>query len=675
MSIPEGFKVESSGMPQGFKVDRQNLFERTFRPRREDFKEHPSFTNLSPEEALRVARGEGELRPRDADPNAALDSDMYGNPVISMNGQKYYLNRPGPSFSDIGPAVGKIVGAVEEAAPYLQTGVASAPMGAAKAMAAQAVTGLAEESIDQGNRAVRGEDVEWHRLATTPLVAAAGEGGGRALAAALSPLIRRLVPNSTPQILNRDGTFTDDAIEALKKADMSPSELDDIVSHHLKNTDVLDDAQAQRFNLFKKYFNPTRAQVTRSADDFQQQQELYKTSGPVRQTLEGQEARLSNAFDDVTRGTGGRPTTSSSTAADAVIGKATQLDDEIRALYQQADSVAGGDAVVRLDSFVDTVRRAQWDDSMSGGLMTSIKGDLINKGIIDDEWRVVGRVSPRSAERVRQFLNERYTSTNAIGRQYINRLKETLDDDVFRTVGDDIYNQARQAKANFHKGLATDKVSRFDQNTNSLVLDILENKIKPDDVFEQAVLSKRWKPKDLGELRKYLMSGSDSQVTAGAQAWNDLKAEALGYIKNTAFVGPVDENGYQKLSRAALERAFGKIGQGRLKVLFNDQERKFFSDMLKIAKLREPVSGTYLGKGPTAQAVEELRRSVVDKFPLIGRVFDKLQLAADGRLMVNPTEGTVNAMTRANTLPIRSRITSPAASAAITGERILQDTP
>ncbi len=44
--------------------------------------------------------------------------------------------------------------------------------------------------------------------------------------------------------------------------------------------------------------DPTTAQITRSADDFQMQQELAKRSGKVRGRLEGQEAVIARAFDD-----------------------------------------------------------------------------------------------------------------------------------------------------------------------------------------------------------------------------------------------------------------------------------------------------------------------------------------------------------------------------------------
>ena len=55
--------------------------------------------------------------------------------------------------------------------------------------------------------------------------------------------------------------------------------------------------------------------------------------------------------------------------------------------------------------------------------------------------------------------------------------------------------------------------------------------------------------------------------------------------------------------------------------------------MLKVSKLREPVRGTALGKGPTAQAVGQLMTDA-KKHPLIKAVFDFITFEREGRKVI-----------------------------------------
>ena len=52
-------------------------------------------------------------------------------------------------------------------------------------------------------------------------------------------------------------------------------------------------AMAERYNLFKRMgIEPTRAQVTRTSDDFTVQQDLAKETGAVTSALEQQQIQL-----------------------------------------------------------------------------------------------------------------------------------------------------------------------------------------------------------------------------------------------------------------------------------------------------------------------------------------------------------------------------------------------
>lgn len=407
--------------------------------------------------------------------------------------------------------------------------------------------------------------------------------------------------------------------------------------------------QTERADAFRELdLEPTRAQVTRSADDFQRQQEVGKRSGEVRSALETQEARLSQTFDDAIQNSGGRPVSSGSTVTDEIVGRATRLDNEIGQLYGQARQVAGAGEVVSLEGLVNKVDRVFPSDRAMKGLPGSIRGNLKVRGIIDNDGNVTRRVSVNEAEEIRIFINDHFDSTSGQGRRAIRELKESLDDDVFSAAGDDVFEAARKAKTDFEAQLSAAKISKFDKNKRNLVRDVLENKIDPDQLVDKVVFSKTTRATDLRQLRDFL-----HQTDEGIRAFDDLRAQALDSIKERAFIGPEDAQGIRALSRDKLQRAVNRIGQERLKVLFTNEERRLLNRILRVAKLREPVRGTALGKGPSAQAVEGLR-DALSKSPVVGKLIDTILVGRDGNLVL-----------QSSIAPVSIRGSAPASSLAV----------
>jgi len=623
---------------------------------REDFPEY--IADVSPEEALAAERSMG-------DPAASIGQDRFGNPVIQTSRGTFYLNKPGLSVSDVTNVLGGAERAIKSAAPYVAGGLAAAPLRAAAQTGVQGAIGLAQEAITQTGRGVQGEQVDWSKLATTPMFAMAGDVAGRVAYRVAAPLVSKIVGRASDSIrvVNPDGTLSDEAIRLLRSSGVSPDEFAALASQEvdsLQRTGVLTREQAERFNFMKGMgIEPTTAQITRTADDFQLQQELAKRTTGVRSALEGQEAAIAGAFDTRIRGVDAP--TSGSAVWDAVANKATKLDSEIGRLYGEARAAIPADRNIKFGRFFNTLKSKGPSNQATGGIVASVRGYLKDAGIQSGQQTVIGATglptqvsaaTPASvgqAEALRIELNRLYQNANKEGRAVIRSLKEALDEDVLRTAGQDYFAQARMAKAEFERGLDRELVNKFDTASESLIRDILDNSIKSDEVFNQAVLGSRWRPNDLRQLTNYLADGSES----GAAALRSLRAETMDYIRQKAFVGPVDEAGNQAMSRAALERALNKVGQDKLKVIFNADEVKFLEDMLRLAKLREPVRGTALGRGPSAQAIERLEKSLLSKIPVVGGLADlavALRLvraeSAAAQRMISPSAGTISAVGR-----------------------------
>ena len=423
--------------------------------------------------------------------------------------------------------------------------------------------------------------------------------------------------------------FSAEVQGVLRRRNIDPTDTSKANQRAIRDA-LTDEMRARQATLERAGLEPTRAQVTRSADDFQQQQELAKRSNRVRDALEDQEARLTQQFDEAVEGTGGRAATSESSVANEILRRSTALDDRIGELYRRARDTAGEAQTVNIEAFVRNLDNTIPSDRVMKGLPAAVRGNLVQRGLINNKGEVLRRASIAEAEEVRQFINSFFDSTSGAGRRAIRSLKDSLDSDVFRAAGRDLFREARQAKIDFEDSLSRAKVSKFDKNNKNVVRDILENKIDPDQIADKLVLQKGTRAEDLRQVRDFLQQSDD-----GIRAFDDLRAEAMQIIKDKAFKGPIDAQGNQALSRAALENVLNRIGEPRLKILFTQEERNFLNLMRDVAKLREPVRGTALGKGPSAQAIADIE-SLLNKVPLAGDFLVDVVIDSRGKAVLKP---------------------------------------
>jgi len=453
----------------------------------------------------------------------------------------------------------------------------------------------------------------------------------------------------------------DEVVKNLDDAGISIDDLSDANIQTIQTKTAEQIAQQEaRIKVFQELdVRPTRAQVTREAGEFQTQQELAKTETPVREALEAQEGLLTDRFNEKVKGTGGQPVTSGSTVTDTIVNRSTALDNQISDLYTQAREAAAGEKNVRLERTGKLLKELAPADRAAGGNIKAIVGDLQAKGVMDENFKIVGRIDVTTAEDIRQLMNDLFDPQKPFGNQKLRDIKQALDDDVLSVAGEDVFKQARKAKADFERGLNRAKVNKFDSRKTSLVRDVLENKIDPDSLARDITQSKKYRPEDLNQLKNYLQ-----QDAPGRQAFDDLRAEVMNDIKELSFIGPEDASGNRALSRNALQKTLEKIGKPRLAVLFNAQERKFLDQMLNIAKLREPVRGTALGKGPSAQAIQSLERNIL-KSPLLNDIWKGLTRAISenvrSRGALTIPAPSANIRTTLRPLPAAAAVLAPAA--------------
>lgn len=619
-----------------------------------------------------------------------VTEDRYGRPIVETPmGEKRYLNRGGFSAGDIGRAVRGTVGFVEEAAPYMTGGGAARP---AVQVGYQGLVGLGTEAVKQSERAMAGEEVTPSSLATTPLIVMAGDILGRGLFTVGAKIYNRFTGKKAQAVSDvideNTGQFKPEAIREMRQTASSQDIDTQILNEMLDQAESgvftpdqqaqfsrlmenyitsgkASPAQMERYNLLRKMgIEPTRAQVTRTADDFTAQQDMAKETGDVRTALETQQQQLGRAFETAEARTGGAVRAEVAPLQQAVVDKAVKLDNEINALYRQAEESFPDTAVIDIRGYINSLIKNKIYNQKSGGTYAALSGQIkrdfgVDIRKLDDPILV----TPKQAETIRQTANDLYAPNTALdgtagtSNKIIREVKEALDEDVANALGKDAFKKARNAYQEFRRGLDPDQLSKFSRNQKSLIRDLLEERIPSERVFERVVASKGYTAADLKALKNYIVGRGGSINKAGAGAWRDLKAETLSFIRQSVFKGPLDELGGQTLSRAALENLLNKtIGRGKLKVIFNKEELQFLDDIVAASKLIEPIGGKLQGSGPSGQAVQQLEKTVRG---LGGRVSQGLMDIA-GSLIKSAKQKAAERQVLAGAAPIAEEVISQA---------------
>lgn len=553
---------------------------------------------------------------------------------------------------------GEVLG---EAAPFVAPGLGIAAIPArAGQIAATAALGATEAGlIAKGEERDVGEQFKAAGIGAT--VAGALEVAIPVIGRIGGKVIRKALGRAPKgAVIDAAGKPSKELVDALAEQGQT---FDDVVREaqgELRKKAVEPREAARKAFLKSQGLDPTRAQVTRNAADFQSQQEAAKTSSRVRDALEKQEAILTSRFDNAVLETGGTSASPTVGVVDALTEKATKLDQEIGDLYSAAREIAPGEKNIKFNNLTKQLKSLAPADRRSGGNISAIVGDMQSKGILDKKMNVIGKVDVETAEDLRKLTNELYDPQNPFGNMLLRQVKDKLDDDVLKASGKDFFQQGRKAKAAFEKELSRAKISKFDSRKANLVRDVLENKIDPDQLTDKVVFGKAWRDTDLKQLKDYI-----STDEAGKAAFNDMRAEVMQKIKDKAFIGPADEAGFQALSRDKLQRAINSIGDKKLKVLFTPQENKFLKDMMQIAKLREPVRGTALGRGPSAQAIGRLE-SAIRENPILRTLLDSVSFDVQGRAVLRSKPTAITQPVQR--LPITPAI-APAAVAATQQEQ------
>ncbi len=509
---------------------------------------------------------------------------------------------------------------------------------------------------------------------TSFAVGAAAGAAAPLVVAGISSAITRL--SKKPMQVMVDGKFTDEALDFLEKAKISPDDLNRETVLELRKVGALTKEQAERFNLFKEFdprLEPTQAQLTRTRTDFVVQQSAAKRSNIVSKALDEQEAIIRENVDSMIDAFGGRAVDSvdaSNVLTTAVQKRINDADAAVDAVYKAAREALSDEKAIRADRLAATLRAYASDDPSTQGMLSAVQGDLTRRGILSESGRLQGRVSAEVAERVRQHINaliaENPSARSRIGRE----LKAAFDEDVAAAVGDDLFKPARAAKTKLERMLERARRTRRDNAPDTLLERVIDGRQSPDQLIPEIMARKNTsRAEDVEQLMAFLKSGDAGDIQQGAEAIAELRSGIVRELLAKANMGSgVTEAGVPIFSGAKFGKALDAMGNRKLSAIFDEDQLILLGRLRRVGDIRTPLPGTALGTGPTGlgmELVDNRLMNMADKWTggfasivrelTIGRAEARALLAparpteqalrAAGRVRARPVPGSVGAVT------------------------------
>jgi len=392
--------------------------------------------------------------------------------------------------------------------------------------------------------------------------------------------------------------------------------------------------EARRLRLMvERDVEPIRPNVTQSADDWRDAQDAMKRSGPVADRVSSQDVRLrelaEEGIDNLTTAAD-LPEVNSNVfgAIDELVGS---VDNQVNAAYKLARERGMADGrVVTADDLATVLRSNMSSDRASGGVLSAIRGEMQNKGLLDGLKMTNRRITVAEAEDLRIYMNQLWKE-HPEGRRIINTMKDALDDDVATAIGGDIFADARLAKQQYQRMIERSRRNKRDRSSASLLEDIIYNKVPEDKIFTKLMNAR---DDDFASVKSILQ-----ETPRGQAAWNDIKGQVIREALDRA-IGGAGQRGGTKIFNGRLFRKYMQKYRGTKKYneLFSAEERKLIEDIEEIASFRVPDVAVPQGSGPTGFMVSE----VANQIPGVGQLKMIADLAKNWKTeqkLLNPLQG------------------------------------
>lgn len=208
---------------------------------------------------------------------------------------------------------------------------------------------------------------------------------------------------------------------------------------------------------------------------------------------------------------------------------------------------------------------------------------------------VPGTITLDQSELLRQFVNQATDWTDKRQSMVAKRINESIDL-AMDGAGGEAYKAARKLKTDYMRefenvGL-TKKLTTTKRGTD-------ERRVAYADVFETIMIDSP--VEEMNKLRRTLITAGPD----GKQAWSDLKAKGIEYIKEkSSSKSSTDQRGNATLSVDKLNSVIGKMdSEGKLESLYGKKQAQTLRDLAEMSKVIYTAPPGAINTSGTASAI------------------------------------------------------------------------
>ena len=327
----------------------------------------------------------------------------------------------------------------------------------------------------------------------------------------------------------------------------------------------------------------TVGQATRSFADLQFEKEAAKIPDlgePLRERLRNQNLTLLQNFDaliDLQQPLNMTKPEIGAAVTEAVVNKANVAKKRISDAYRKAEEEGELLEELEMSPFAQHLTETETAEGVAP-IIASARKEAVRLGAIEqapDGTLVPKPVSLSTAETLRKFVNK-YANQNDPTSVYASRELIKAIDNSTEGYGGEIYKKARKLRKQygdeFERTALTQKLLGTKGKTT-------ERQIAVENVFDKVV--RLSSVEEMNKLRGTLLTAGPE----GKQAWTDLKAQGIAFIRDAAMTRATDESGQRVFSAPAMQKAIESFDKsGKLEALYGKRQAQVFRDLADIAQ-------------------------------------------------------------------------------------------
>lgn len=327
----------------------------------------------------------------------------------------------------------------------------------------------------------------------------------------------------------------------------------------------------------------TTGQATRNFEQLKFEKETAKLEAgqPLRERADNQTETLLRKFDELVYRLDPinvDPRELGKVVDIALVKRAEKRRQEIRKAYDFAKKTGAMESPVTMGTLAERATDLTRFEGVSPNIK-SIKNEAFRLGAIksDENGNIVpGTISVNDSEVLRQFVNEATDWTNPRESLFAKRFTTAIDE-ATEGAGGDAYKRARRLRSQFasefENAALTSRLLSSKPGSD-------DRKVAFEDVFDKIIVMSPLE--EMNKTRATLLKAGPE----GKQAWKDLKAYGIQYIKDRSLsASQMDQRGNPILSPDKLNKTISAMDRkGKLESLYGKRQAQTLRDLADISK-------------------------------------------------------------------------------------------